>query len=66
MGFGKVLIIIFEEGGGVMQITTDISKFVSCVFRYDTNNLSGYLSNSYEATVNGQCQSNCCTKEMER
>ncbi|MDR2719536.1 MAG: hypothetical protein LBC03_01870 [Nitrososphaerota archaeon] len=47
-----------------MQDTSN-SKFIHDVFRYDTNDMAGYQNNgSYNNQ--GQCQSNCCTKEQER
>ena len=43
-----------------------ISKFVSAVFRYDTNNMVGPQYSGCTYQNQGQCQSNCCEKEMER
>lgn len=50
-----------------MQENREISKFVSDVFRYDTNNMAGYQNGS-GCTYNnqGQCTMHCCEKEMER
>jgi len=50
-----------------MQDTSTISKFVSNVFRFDTNNLAGYEESGVSAfEKDSQCTSSCCEKEMER
>ena len=45
------------------QGSTATSKFVSGVYRYNTNNIAGYRN----VTI-GQCNphTNCCVHEMER
>jgi len=50
-----------------MQDTSTISKFVSDVFCFDTNNMAGYQDSGVNAfEKDGQCTPSCCEKEMER
>jgi len=50
-----------------MQEVNKISKFVSNVFRYDTNNMAGYQESGVNAfEKDGQCTPSCCEKEQEK
>jgi len=49
-----------------MQNTSTISKFVTEVFRYDTNNMAGYQFSGCTYQNQSQCTMHCCEKEMER